>query len=92
MQELTEDGTGGRGLILIDELSDCWDCRFPNPGQGTGKAVLAELRLVELSPGGTEAAWNANPMPPIPAANPFTKDRILSAAREVIRGGPFIYA
>lgn len=92
MRQPTDDGTGGRGLLLVNELSDCWGYSFPRPDEGTGKAVFAELRLVEPSPGDKEAAWDASPMPPIPDANPFTRARILSALREVIRGGPFVYA
>jgi anti-sigma regulatory factor (Ser/Thr protein kinase) len=49
MQEPTDDGTGGRGLILVNELSDKWGLRGPAPDEGPGKAVWAELCLAEPS-------------------------------------------
>lgn len=85
VREPTDDGTGGRGLFLVSELSERWGCRFPRPGEGAGKAVLAELRLTQPSHGEAESAWDTGPVPPIPAAHPF-------AVREVVQGGSFVHA
>ena len=88
-----EDATGGRGLLLVGELSDRWGIRLPTPDQGTGKAVVAELRLAGPSSGDAAANWDAGgPMPPIPDADPFTRARILTSLRDVVRGGPLVYA
>lgn len=87
MQHPAENATGGRGLLLVSELSAMWGCRLPLPGQGSGKAVVAELRLVESSPGEAATAWDAGPMPPIPVANPFTRARVLSSIGRRFQAG-----
>ncbi|MBD0739324.1 ATP-binding protein [Streptomyces sp. CBMA29] len=78
VREPTDDGTGGRGLFLVSELSDGWGYRFPRPEEGEGKAVLAELRLAQRPPGAAENGWDAGPVPPIPAADPFARVRAMS--------------
>jgi anti-sigma regulatory factor (Ser/Thr protein kinase) len=92
MRTTTDDDTDGRGLFLVGQLGDDWGCLFPRPDEGTGKAVMAMLRLGPVEPGEKDAPWDAHPMPPVPDANPWTRARIMTALREVIYGGPFIYA
>jgi len=91
MRTAADDDTDGRGLFLVGTLADDWGCLFPQPYEGTGKAVMAEFRLGSVQPGEESAPWDATPMPPIPEGNPFTRARIMTALREVIYGGPFIY-
>lgn len=88
----TDDGTGGRGLFLVSELSDYWGWRFPRPEEGAGKAVLAELRLTQPPAGEAKTGWDTGRVPPIPAADPFTRIHVRPAVREAIPGGPYVCA
>jgi anti-sigma regulatory factor (Ser/Thr protein kinase) len=92
MRAASDDDTDGRGLFLVGQLGDDWGYLFPRPDEGTGKAVMATLRLGPVEPGEKSAPWDAHPMPPVPDSNPWTNARIMTALREVIHGGPFIYA
>ena len=39
------DAIGGRGLALVDELSDAWGYIHPSPRADSGKAVWAQLKF-----------------------------------------------
>ena len=43
MKQATEDGEGGRGLHLIEELSAAWGYAYPTPA--VGKTVWAKLAM-----------------------------------------------
>ncbi|MEC4015154.1 ATP-binding protein [Streptomyces sp. H27-D2] len=57
------DDTSGRGLLLVEELSDRWGFIYPSPNPESGKAVWAELRFPGVHPP-TDIEVEAQVLPP----------------------------
>jgi hypothetical protein len=62
-QSPTPDGAGGRGLVLVEELSDRWGYLYPTPHADSGKAVWAQLALPR-NPNPTDLAGNGQSVAP----------------------------